>query len=622
MLAATAENLEVTVGAMPGRPLRRAAHGIRALHQRYPSGFPQRKAHASLALTPIERAAIGRSGVGRSSHGLPSLEDNPRLHPYYARGLHDDHGVYHEMARGDGAIAGTLAILYREIVRAHYRISLPPDATAQEREAGEFVEAMLGLGSARWGYGWISGGFRRLLFHALQSFVYGFSALEVTWTLRPWRGRTVLAPAGAAWRAPWSVDRWVWRGDDVVGMSQQTREGLLTKRRIIPADALLLFTNGHLDGNPEGTSMLRPAFSAWRAKKDTILRYQIAEDALFGGVVLLETLPDNEGNAMASATKEDDDEFREVFQLWRDRALDWLEVPFGKKVSEHHPEFSIPSRVEELKYYDHQIFLTGLAALLGLDASHSASKALSDGLGAVMYNAIDGAARSLCEVINGIEGVPSSGLIRAAVDANFATTPEWRYPRLEPHGIEHADLAAYVDAISKASQMRLASITVDDELAFRELAGMLIPDRDELVALRALLMGHGGDATQISQAGTQAPIVPPVESAGDGSSSGGNDSGDAPAATGTTDDIQKENLNGAQATALQALLFAVAKGELPVEGSIILVRRAFPVFGEDEARRMVEDAAAFAKGLADAAPENVPAPAAPNDDEDEVPDAE
>lgn len=460
----------------------RAAYGIRAAIERFPTGFPQRKALSTYALTPKEKS------------GLPKVEDNPRLHPYVARGLHDDHGVYHEMARGDSAVGGTLAIIVREIVRAHYRVSLPPNATPQEREAGELVAAMFGLGESKWRYGWVTGGFRRLLYHAMQSFVYGFSALELTWDTRMWRGRRVIAPSSASWRAPWSVMKWIMRGDELAALVQ-------CDRKVIPAEKLLLFTHNHLDGNPEGTSMLRPAYSAWRAKKDTILRHQVAKEALFGGVATVETMADKDGRAIASVTDEDEDEFDEMFRLWRDGAIDWLKIPFGLKVEDRHPEFEIPGIVEELKYYDHQIFLTGLAALLGLDASHAASKALSDGLGAVLYNAIDGAARELCEVINGIEGVPSSGLVRRVVDANFATDESWRYPMVEPHGIEHADISAYVDTITKAAQFRLATLSVDDELAFRELAGMEIPDRDELEALRALVSG----STQISQADTQSP---------------------------------------------------------------------------------------------------------------------
>lgn len=478
-------------------PKRRAAMGIRAVVDRHRYGFPQRQG-VSLSVTPTEAAAIGRSAARESWTGIPQVEDNARLHPYHARGLRDDHGVYHEMARGDGAIAGTLAILNREIVRAHYRVSVPTDATDEEREAGDLVAAMLGLGASRWSHGWIAGGFRRLLYHALQSFVYGFSALEVTWAAREWRGRRVLAPSGAAWRAPWSVEKWIWQGDRLVGLTQCADRG---QRRTIPADRLLLFTHNHLDGNPEGTSMLRPAFSAWRAKKDTILRHQVAEENLFGGVATVETLPDKDGRPLANVTDEDEEQFDEMFRLWREGAVDWLNIPFGLKVEDRHPEFQIPSRVEELKYYDHQIFLTGLAALLGLDASHAASKALSDGLGAVMYNAIDAAARELCEVINGIEGVDSSGIVKSVVDANFNTAPGFRYPMLQPHGIEHADLSAYVDTITKAAQFRLATLSVDDELAFRELAGMDIPAREDLEALRQLV----GGATQVSQADTQAP---------------------------------------------------------------------------------------------------------------------
>lgn len=502
----------------------RAGHRVAALARRYPAQVPQRAPLTYGAAAIDASTARLLDSLGGRGGGLPRIEDNPQLHPYQARGLGDDHGVYHEMSRGDGAVAGTLAIIYREIRRAHYRVVVPDDATDDERAAGELVERALGLG--RWDStgGWLRGGFRGLLAHGLLATVYGFSPCELSWDTRPWQGRSVLVPTRADWRAPWSVERWIWRGDDLVAMTQRVQDRnrprfALGQRVEIPVDRLLLFVHQYVDGNPEGTSMLRPAWLPWRAKKDTILRRQVAEDKLFGGVAILKQGGTPEMGPYPWCSDVDDEGFGEVFGLWRDDALDWLQLPYGYEVDLAHPEFQIPDRTAELRWYDHQIFITGLAALLGLDAAGAASRGLSDSMAAILYNALHSHAIDLCDTINGIEGHAWTGLVRGICQANFAVTETFRPPRVMPAGIQHQDLGAYVDAISKAYQFRMATPSIEDQLEFRRMAGLPELSRDRLEQLDALLSGRHGDASQISQRDTQAPVEPPSEGEGAGGSS-------------------------------------------------------------------------------------------------------
>lgn len=570
----------------------------------------RQRAGQRLSVSATEASAIGRSGVGRSYvDGLPRMEANPKLHPYLARGLCDSHGIYHEMARGDGAVQGTVSIVTREIRRAHFRVEVPADPTDTERAAAELVERTFGLGRWENTGGWIRGGFRQLLDHALQAPVYGFSPVELTWGARRWKGRVVRVPVDAAWRAPWSIDRWYYEGDRLVGMGQAAYDAnsMAVGLRFIPIDRCILWVNDYVDGNPEGTSMLRAAYIPWRAKKDTILRQQTAEESLYGGTVTVAQTPGPDGKPYRGASKEDEKVWKEKFPEWVDGDIAWFKVPFGWEVRRSHPEFEIPSRVEELKYYDHQIFLVGLASLLGLDASRAAGRALSDAQAAVLYNAIHGKAVETVDFVNGREDIPWTGAVRTVCDENFVTDEEFRYPRIVPFGIEHQDLSQLTDSIAKGNQYRALTWGVDDELLYRKVSGFLVPGRDELAARRERVHGSlDGESTQITQEGTQGSVIPPADVGPVDTSpeppSEVRDAPDAPSTDSPADtpaapssDIQKENLNGAQSQAIQSLLVDVASGVLPVEASVTFLLGAFPIYSEADARRMVTDAAEHAK---------------------------
>jgi len=488
------------------------------------------------------------------------------------------------MSRADAAISGTLAIFRREITRAHYRVSIDHNATPMEIEAEDFAERLLGLGKWERTGGWFAGGFRELLNRGCDAFSYGFSPNEMVWGSKVWNGRPVTVPVKLPWRAPWSVERWLWKGDDLVSMGQLVQAEMvpgvhIRARRNIPADKLLMFVHDYRDGNPEGTSILRSAWLPWRAKKDTILRHQEAEDTLFGGFATLEEGGTPENGPFKWATEQDLDKFKAAFEDWRNGWLDWLSVPYGYDVNSKHPEFQIPSRVAELKYYDHQIFLGGLAALLGLDASHAASKALSDGLGALMYRGLDAAVKStILPTINGVVGRPWTGLLRKAIDANFDTGPDFRYPTVEVVGLDSPDVSTYVDRTTKAARYNLVTMGAKDEVDFRRINGMAHVPLDELEELRG------------AQVDDESAVVG-VEA---------------------VEAVQDTALNGAQVAALQGILQSVSAGELAARAAELMITNAFPAIDNDEATEMVESAASLAPD-----PDAEPAPIIEDDSEED-----
>lgn len=93
--------------------------------------------------------------------------------------------------------------------------------------------------------------------------------------------------------------------------------------------------------------------------------------------------------------------------------------------------------------------------------------------------------------------------------------------------------------------------------------------------------GASGDAAAEPGAGLNGP------DAGLNGPDGGATQADAAAVADTA-------LNGAQVTALQGVVQAVADGLLPRDAAKILIRKAFPAFSDEDVGKMIDDAEAFA----------------------------
>lgn len=455
--------------------------------------FPRRnRAVFARDVSGDELVELGASGVLRDEKGRPKYDANQvYMSPPQARGIGEDHGTYHEMLRSDGAIAGVSSLIKREVTRTNYRIAKRKTATPLEVETDAFTARLLGMDGTS---GWLHGGLRRLLEQACQSFDYGFAPFELAWSQRTWNGKPVVVPDRVEHRTPWSVDGWIWQGTRLVGMRQlvpvgQSYQyeslfnlwGTSFKRVTIPANKLLLFTHEHVDGNPEGTSMLRPAWIYWRWKKDTIRRNQAAEETLYGGVTLIKEVGDNEGRPVSSVETEKEAAMHEALEDFADGFLKYMTVPYGYTLEQFHPEFDVPDPVSRLMYCDRQIFLSLSAVLLGLDASHAGSKSLSQDLGGLLWKSLAAAADEIVDVINGIEGVETSGLVRKAIDANFDVPEDFIYPRLEHVGLEHQDVAILADTLGKLHAQNLLTRQDDDEVFLR-----LVADLPELAVDSAL----------------------------------------------------------------------------------------------------------------------------------------
>ena len=495
-----------------------ATYGRRSPVVSVSRNFPRRHdpQWALAAPTDAEMNMLGDSGVRRDGQGRPEVDASPDMAPIYARGLGDDHGIYHEMSRGNSAIAGVLALLRRVLARAYYRVEIPQpeggyvEPTEKERARLALVRRFLGFdGSA----GWLRGGLVRHLEQACDSFTYGFVPFEVVAEQHQFDGRTVWVPSVVQRLAPSSIVGWLWSrqgaGDTLVGLRQMVRKARNSaaldwftphQKVTIPADRIVLYTHKYEDGNPEGTSLLRSCWLAWEAWKGTFIRFQEAEERQFGGITIFGPQTTQDGEVYQCASNEDVEQFAEAAKLAAEGEIGWLKRAAGWEFEKVHPEYKIPSRVDVLEYCDRQIYSALAAVVMGLDISSSASAKLSGDLTRVFRETLDANARELCDVFNGLPGVPSTGILRRVIDWNFPQDEETRHPQLVPVGIKAEDFTALMDAVTKGAQFRIFSPTPKDEAYLRSLGGLPILTPTELAEARA-----NATPGQVSQEGTQQP---------------------------------------------------------------------------------------------------------------------
>ena len=504
--------------------------------KKYAADFPQRASFESAPVRTTTRQ-VGRTGTARDPKtGLPLQEPNQEhLHPYQARGLGDDPGVYHEMALSDGTIGGLDSFLTRAVVNAKWAVVHPeptemkPRApTALEREVGEWMARYLGLDGTE---GWLKGGFKSHLETADLRRRYGFSAFELTWSHVKWKGSTHIAPTGAHWRAPQSVHGWTWGRDRLTGMLQLVPKehtsaalplGLGTKETVtIPSYRLALYTNRGTPGNPEGVSDWRAAWAYWAAKKAVLLGYLLAADRIVGGTAIIEELALADGSPHPALSRADVEWLLPEVEAWFEGELAALVSPPGIKLSVEYPGAKLHDPSPVINLLNAEIRQAVSGQLFGLSARPG--QGLAGSMSQALYDAIDAMAQGLAEQLNGVRSVEHVGIIRRAVRANFVIPDDFRWPVVKPTGIRWADVKACIDSGMKLQQFKGVLWTPETEVHWRRVQGLPPLSKKQFKArkdheeeyLSSMLSGGADEQQRASEDGTQAPVEPPEQDAGD-----------------------------------------------------------------------------------------------------------
>jgi hypothetical protein len=201
------------------------------------------------------------------------------------------HQIFSEMANNDPIVRAMLYALENLIKPVRWTVSPYDDSSEAEADA-EFIEEVLDD-----------------MEHSLSSFigewmaapVYGFAPFEVVYKRRKgWkRDKTKrskyddgkLGVSKLLILHPTTIQEWLFRDGDyaVVGLKQKAPPDY--KDRVISAEKILLFTVAARKGNPEGTSLLRGAYTAYERKRRIERTEAIGIERELNGIPYVETPP-------------------------------------------------------------------------------------------------------------------------------------------------------------------------------------------------------------------------------------------------------------------------------------------------------------------------------------------
>ena len=194
---------------------------------------------------------------------------------YYNGIIHDErlpaltgrreYATYEEMARNDATVAAILFGISMLIRSVEWQVRAATESP-QDEDAREFVESCLHDMSQSWSI---------TLSDVVSMFKFGWSFHEIVYKRRLGPRKTDSSKHNdgrLGWkrlpiRAQASLDRWVFDDHGIVqGMVQRAAPNY--NAVFIPIERSLLFRTESSLNNPEGRSILRPAFRPWFYKKN------------------------------------------------------------------------------------------------------------------------------------------------------------------------------------------------------------------------------------------------------------------------------------------------------------------------------------------------------------------
>jgi hypothetical protein len=332
------------------------------------------------------------------------------MKPYQTRGLKARHGLWKKMRATDGNVAGVSIATELPILSAEHRINVEQDATDEEKEIRDFL----------W-FCWERCKPSAFTGKAVRHEQYGFRAFEIMLEVQdtPWGPKYVPTPPED--RLPWSVKNWVFDGDDVIGLEQESGA-------IIPAWKFMLFTNRGADSGPEGESVYRPGWSYWDEKQELVTVLRQITQKWSVGLIHVEQLNDGLNDDVI-------DDLAEKLRDWMSALNAFLITPPDAALHLKFPIQNFPDFTWRFKWLDQQV-LVSLVALWMLHGSTDTGtrNVTKEHIEFFRDNRVH-TANYMSEVITrgGEYGV---GIFDTLVQLNFQTSPGFRLPWHSFNGID------------------------------------------------------------------------------------------------------------------------------------------------------------------------------------------
>lgn len=399
---------------------------------------------------------LGVSGT-KLFAGIISEESVPQLQGFNA------YKTYQGM-RLDATGSALLKAIELPIRAARWFVN-PASDDPKDLEVADMVHDVL------WDFG--SQSFDDVLRLALGCLAFGFSALEVCWSViddGPWKGK--IGWDKLAWRS--QATKWRWNMDYVNGKRQLVSMTQLAppyyQQIEIPRNKLLLWVNDLEGDNYDGLSCLRPAW------KDYFLRdnlYRIRAIGLERGYmgIPVATVPDEFSDEYAGIAKQ-------IVETVRADEQVGVVHPESMSFDIQRWDLNGPAMNEAIAYHNRQMLASQLAQFLELGAKNVGSYALSSDQSDLFQMAINAKANYFAEVMNLHPGVPQ------LVDFNFPGMGVEDLPRLEHGDIGQRSLERLGRTLMALGQWGF--LTPDDRTEDRLRQMLDLPEREDIITDRAL----------------------------------------------------------------------------------------------------------------------------------------
>jgi hypothetical protein len=508
---------QAEAAAAEGRALRVFPDGMEALADFSLPGVGNIPKKASASMMGRRMSSVGTYPTS----GLVDMDANPKLTPEDWRGYQTEIGIVDQMRQEDPVVKAITLAWCLPIIRSHWKIE-PGGDDRRALEEAEFIRANL--------FEYVKGGFYEFVEQAVSAVWRGFSLFEIVARfdrdskqvrldqLSPMLPRTVYQwsryPDGQ-----WGVTQSSYIGDPELGQLTPMAD----MGASFPPEKLLHFVWDPDGDSPEGTSILRPCYGGWKARRLYLKLEATGYERGAFGIPYVEVAPN--ARAGDSAT------VNEILRELRTGARAWASLPPGYKL-----QFAdFPMKGADIRE-------ARLSA--GQDMARAAlAPFLFTGEKAGAYSLIQGqqdfftmALQSAADMIGKVMSHGSSSIIQRLCGWNYDRSEG--FPKLTPGSISIGDPKQLVDAIKAAAE-----------------SGALLPDRGVEEAVRAALGLPELESREEMEHRLRNEQAPTVRTE------------DAKAADSA--------LNGAQVSSALSIVQSAAMGEITRESAIGMIANFF-----------------------------------------------
>jgi hypothetical protein len=195
----------------------------------------------------------------------------------------------------DPTVSAALGLYKFTMARVPWYVKAPIGATEQQKERAKFIESCM----SDMNHSWFD-----FIVSVMSMIEMGFCINEIVLKKRSFANSKfddgLVGWGGLPSRSQSTIDGWVFSADGrtLVGVEQSTKNLYQGERYVnlatadgtkitIPRDKFLLFRTDPENDNPEGTSCLKSAYSAWRMKHELEQRELIGADRDLTGLLKL-----------------------------------------------------------------------------------------------------------------------------------------------------------------------------------------------------------------------------------------------------------------------------------------------------------------------------------------------